>query len=200
MPEIWNAIAPGLPTLLGVIVGGLITYLTTQALETRKWKQQKRDTYLADYRDALKLALDWIDPINRAIDRATQIVLVYEKRVYVPESDPNGLRGDAAGPMKYWPDLAKELSTLDLRLASRALLPPGIIQGQNAIVDGLAELGDLAQHLADLRDYIANPRRHAPEEFGDENEVSALGLQEKIRSKLFALRRIGPGILGTHAR
>lgn len=44
--------------LIGVVIGGLITYLTTRALESRKWQQEKKDKLRERQREALALALD----------------------------------------------------------------------------------------------------------------------------------------------
>jgi hypothetical protein len=100
--------------LIGVIVGGLITYLTTRRLEERKWDREKRERFLRDRRDALRLIAEWIDPIDLAVDRAAkshalygygtpardvQVLLEEITRTKIPASArfllPSGLYGEA---------------------------------------------------------------------------------------------------------
>ena len=52
--------------LLGVIIGGLITYVI-----------QKRDEYIHDRREALALVLDWLDPIDLAVSHAVALFTFY---------------------------------------------------------------------------------------------------------------------------
>ena len=46
--------------LLGVIIGGLITYFVSKALDDRKWKQQKQDMLAEEKREAILFMLDKI--------------------------------------------------------------------------------------------------------------------------------------------
>ena len=62
-------------TILSVIVGGLITYFATSNIERRKWEQEKKDKLQEQRRDAIGLALEWVDPINIAVMRASALAM-----------------------------------------------------------------------------------------------------------------------------
>ena len=109
-----------LSTLLGVIVGGIITFLTTWTIENQKWKQQKKDKYLQDRREALGMAMDWIDPIDQAINHAISL------------SSPFG--GKLEEWRQYWPNLQGEIAKIDLRPRHRVLLHEDIYAGARPII------------------------------------------------------------------
>ena len=56
-----------LTIIFSVVVGGLITYLTTRKVEIQKWEQQKKDKRQEQYREAIAKALDWIAPMESAL-------------------------------------------------------------------------------------------------------------------------------------
>ena len=66
-----KSILDALLVLASVIIGGMITYLTTRSLENKRWKQQKTDKLQELRREALGLALEWIPPIEIALSQAT---------------------------------------------------------------------------------------------------------------------------------
>ena len=55
--------------LVGALIGGLVTYLATRAIEIRRWNQQKKDLLAEAKRNALTKTLDWLDPIDRALSK-----------------------------------------------------------------------------------------------------------------------------------
>jgi hypothetical protein len=99
--------------LISVVIGGLITYLTTRALESRKWKQEKKDKLQEKRREALALALEWLAPIEAAWIRASSVASAF-------------IRGDISEEefRKRWPDLLSELVKRDLPASLNVLLPP----------------------------------------------------------------------------
>jgi hypothetical protein len=100
--------------IFSVIVGGLITYLTTRAVEIQKWEQQKKDKRQEQYREALAMALDWIAPIESAMIKIETISSSYiMKHISKDEFQ------------KRWPNLLSTLSTLDKAIPARlqVLLP-----------------------------------------------------------------------------
>ncbi len=141
MPSFWSPIFPTLlATLLGVIVGGIITYLTTRTIEDQKWKQQKKDKYLQDRREALGLVLDWIDPIDRAVNRAIVLSSPY--------------REDRGEIRQRWPNLLEEIAKLDLRPHFRVLVPKDLYIGANPIINKLDEIYTLSIQLQEERTLI----------------------------------------------
>jgi hypothetical protein len=184
-----------LPLLLGVVVGGLITYLTTHALETQRWKQQKKDKYLEDRREALKLVLDWIDPIDRAINRAAVLANPFRMTF---------TGGNARRSELKWPDLLTEIAKMDLHPSSRYLLPPGIYSGANIIIAALDEIGNLDIQLTEAREQAVEQRKLHPEkqhhfkmdppsqfgEFDDEYQDRIRELQKELLNKLDELREL----------
>jgi hypothetical protein len=88
--------------ILSVVTGGIITYLTTRAIENQKWLQQKKDRQQEQYREALALALDWIAPIDTALVRIQSLSgALIGNRI---------TRGEF---QERWPDLLNELGHLD---------------------------------------------------------------------------------------
>jgi hypothetical protein len=55
--------------LIGVVVGGLIGYLSIRAGDRRKWKQEKAERMNEHTRDAIGIALEWIAPLEKALMR-----------------------------------------------------------------------------------------------------------------------------------
>ena len=156
MPGLWNIIIPVLSTLLGIGVGAWATYLTTSKIEAQKWKQQKKDKYLEDRREALKLLLDFIDPIDRSISKASMLASPFR-----PTYPGQNLREW----QQRWPDLQAELAKMDLRPASRYLLPEGLYGGANPIINLLDEIyvvrTRLTEELEILRTEKSNAKHNA---------------------------------------
>ncbi|MFZ5902254.1 MAG: hypothetical protein ACOYZ8_01705 [Chloroflexota bacterium] len=112
--------------ILSVITGGLITYLTTRAIENQKWKQQKKDRQQEQYREAIALALDWIAPIDTALVRIQSLsAAMIGHRITRDEFQ------------KRWPDLLNELGRLDRAMPARlkVLLPKKFYDGFSIIND-----------------------------------------------------------------
>ncbi len=142
LTDLWNTLAPGLPTLLGVIVGGFITYLTTQTLETQKWKQQKKDKFLDDRRRALRALMAWIQPMYDALDKAKYAFWIYMKDWY---SD--------------WPDLEADLAKLELDPSFRVMLPGGAYEEALPILKKFGEIRELNLQMNDeLKALLYKPR------------------------------------------
>jgi hypothetical protein len=119
-----------LTIIFSVIVGGLITYLTTRAIEIQKWEQQKKDKKQEQYRGALAMALDWIAPIESALTQIESISTSYIWKHISREEF-----------QKRWPDLLSKLSTLEKAIPARlqVLLPFATYNGLQ-IVKQIEEL------------------------------------------------------------
>ena len=63
--------------LIGTLIGAFITYLTTTAVENRKWQREKKDKLQEQKRDAFADALEWITPTNNALISACGLVFAY---------------------------------------------------------------------------------------------------------------------------
>lgn len=115
--------------LLGTLIGGLITYFSTRAVENRKWEQQKRDRLQEQRREASAIALEWLDPIRNALTKASLIssASLYERR-------------SAEELRKSWPDLLTALSRMDPPTKLQVLLPASTYERGLQIIHGLDEL------------------------------------------------------------
>lgn len=75
MEEIdWYLIFTSTMPLIGVLIGGLVTYFTVRTTEQIRWKQQKIDKFQEEYRQVLITAMDWIDPYRDAIYQANKVL------------------------------------------------------------------------------------------------------------------------------
>ncbi|GEM_PF-6001964 len=66
-----RAVFDVLSPLIGVIIGGLVTYFTTRAVEDRKWKREIRYEKQKELREGIAVALEWINPLHNALTRAS---------------------------------------------------------------------------------------------------------------------------------
>lgn len=104
----WDFIGP----LVGVIIGGLVTYLTTRQVEYAKWRWEKADRHKQDLREAIGEALNWVNPITNAVTTATMIANSL--------AQGRQTRDDIT---RDWPNLIGELARRELIPRQSALLP-----------------------------------------------------------------------------
>jgi hypothetical protein len=109
-------------TLLSVIVGGFITYLTTSTLESKKWKQEKKDKFQEQRRDAIGLALEWVDPIKIAVMQASALAMLFIN---------NNI--DFEELMREWPDSLHNIAHINIPARLRILVPSNIVEHANEI-------------------------------------------------------------------
>lgn len=100
--------------VVGVLVGGVVTYWATASVAERRWKQDKRDRRAAAEREAIAKALEWLDPIDRAIGTANMEV-----------SSLLQFHRDDEEFLGSFPNVLSALSKLDPTPAERVLLPAG---------------------------------------------------------------------------
>jgi hypothetical protein len=113
--------------LLGVLIGGLISYLATITAENRRWEQHKKDKLQEQCREAIGFALDWITPLDIALRRADSLIgALYYHRI------------DGDKFMRDWPDLITQLKDPPRKL--QVLLPPDTYSYTTEIIRGLEEL------------------------------------------------------------
>jgi hypothetical protein len=107
----------GLLSLLGVVVGGLITFLTGQVQERRRHRHERREKLDALRREALSAALEWIEPMREAHIQASSLISAALHGGYA-DGEENIL--------SKWPSLLDALAEQDLPGHQRAVLPRGL--------------------------------------------------------------------------
>jgi len=118
-----------LATLVSVITGGLITYLTTRSMENKKWEQQKKDKLQEQRREAIGLALEWLAPIDEALMRGSAAA-----RAFMHKSI------DRDTLVKGWPELSITLARKDIPARLQVLLSPSTYRLISEIIEQLANL------------------------------------------------------------
>ena len=118
-----------LGTLLAVIVGGLLTSITTFIIERQKWKRERKNKLDELKREACGAALEWIGPMRNAEFIASSLVM-------------NALQGEFEheGFLSDYPYLAGELEKSDLSGVQRASLPHDFYSRGHRIVRDLDKL------------------------------------------------------------
>ncbi|MCH8270859.1 MAG: hypothetical protein IH985_06570 [Planctomycetes bacterium] len=101
--------------LAGVLIGGLVTYWATRAIEVRRWNQEKKDRLAHAKREAVAKALGWLDPMDRALASVNMKVsallhcdIDYEQFLI------------------QFPNLISDLAKMDLPADLRLLLPADV--------------------------------------------------------------------------
>ncbi|HEO70030.1 MAG TPA: hypothetical protein ENN80_02130 [Candidatus Hydrogenedentes bacterium] len=115
--------------LLGVLLGGLITFLTMSGVERQRWRHERREKFLGLKRDALAASLEWIEPMRNAETRASSLVM-------------SAIRGEIDDEhfLNEFPHLLGDLVRKDLAASQRAVLPDNIHARGLRIVRELDEL------------------------------------------------------------
>jgi hypothetical protein len=115
--------------LLGVAVGGLITFITMLTVEHKKWQQERKEKLLSLKREALAAALEWIVPMRNAEIRASSLLMA---AIHGTIDDERFL--------KEFPYLLGELVKKDLPANQRAVLPDDVYSRGHRIVRELDEI------------------------------------------------------------
>lgn len=116
-------------SLLGVLVGGVISFLTSAKLERQRSKRERRDKLDVARREALGAVLEWIEPMRNAEIRASSLVTA-------------AIQGDIDDDEfnKEFPYLLGELKKKDLPGSQRALLPQDTYARGIGVVQELEQL------------------------------------------------------------
>lgn len=128
LSKLWTVAGP----LLGVVVGGLISSLTSRSLERQRWRHDRQERLAALRREALAATLEWIEPMRNAEIRASSLVRA-------------ALGGDFEHErfFKEFPYLLGDLIKMDLPADQRAVLPDDVYVRGHRIVRKLDELRGL---------------------------------------------------------
>jgi len=121
--------------LLSVIVGGLITYFTTRALEHHRWQVEQKVELIKRKREALGQALVWADIVDRDITKATLLAGNFIEGMIGEDEFRQG-----------WPNLLSELAAKDLPPNLGVLLPDDAYRMGQQIVRQLNNLYVLSLH------------------------------------------------------
>ena len=115
--------------LIGVMVGGAVTYVVTTASERVRRQHEKADRLVDAKRQGLIFALRWLDPMESAATTAGLMAT-------------SGLRGefDHTEFMKKWPYLLGDLEEHDIPIELRVLLPNSLYHKGHRIVRAMEEL------------------------------------------------------------
>lgn len=115
--------------LLGVIVGGLISYFTARGIEHQRWRRERQEKLTGLRRDALAAVLEWIEPMRNAENRASMLVM-------------SAIRGefDHDKFLEEFPYLLGELIKKELPANQRAVLPDDVYACGHRIVRELDDL------------------------------------------------------------
>ena len=156
--------------LVGVVVGGLVTYLTTRAIESKRWEQQKKDKLAEQRREAIGLALEWLAPIESVLTEASLLA----SRLIRGTMSEDEFRG-------RFPDLVALLANKDLPARLRVLLP----------LDAYSIALQIVREVEDLRAFslISRPVGTTTAEEWTERLDSVAESLERMQQMLSALER-----------
>jgi hypothetical protein len=128
-----KSVFDALMVLVSVIIGGLVTYFTTQAIEHKKWRERKQDKMQEYRREALALALEWLPPIEIAIYKASVLSSGFLRN----ELSEDKMRKD-------WPHLLHDLAMKDLPMRFNVLLPSATQKRIDDIISLIEDLQSFA--------------------------------------------------------
>lgn len=132
--------------LLGALVGGLITFITTIGVERQKWHRERQEKLASLKREALTVALEWIEPMRNAETHASGLVMSAISGEFDHESFVN-----------QFPRLLGELVEKDIPASQRAVLPDDIYTRGHRIIRDLDELRCLGVKYGQKARYMDKP-------------------------------------------
>lgn len=132
--------------LLGVLLGGFISYFTAHGVERQRWKRERQEKLASLRRDALAAALEWIEPMRNAETRASSLVMA-------------AIQGNVDDEhfLKEFPYLLGELVKKDLLANQRAVLPDNVYARGHRIVRDIDELSYLGVKYCQKARNIGKP-------------------------------------------
>jgi hypothetical protein len=124
-----DPVLAALGSLLGVIVGGLVTYFVTTAAEKQRWRQEKADRLALDRRAAVSKALGWLDPMDLALSTASMSVTSLLQ-----------LNLEHQEFRTQYPHLVSDLAKMDVPPDLRLLLPASVYSDGHRILRAFEEI------------------------------------------------------------
>lgn len=158
---------PWWSSLVGVVIGGVISALTTYLLDRRRWRRSRQDKKDEVRRQAIESAFAWLDPMYSALMNAE----VRAYKLLNPGGDDEEFRDT-------YPDLIHTLAKLDLPAHHRLLLPPGTYASGKSIN---REFDEFKYGALDLWEKVHYPQ-HSPAM----NEIDA---REQCSNRIAGIRK-----------
>jgi hypothetical protein len=161
-----KSIVDALFPLLGVIIGGLVTYYTTRSLESRKWKLEKDQKIKEQKREALALALEWVSPLRNEVIRASGVSIAYQKGT-ITEEEYRKRQPTSTGlpivdpPAKLRVFLPADIypKLLDIVRSFDDLYYDGFCQREGGLVEVLGKNTELKRKLDEMEDRLVSEYR-----------------------------------------
>ena len=130
---LFDILVPLVSGLIGTITGGFITYLTTRAIEGRKWQREKEEKLKEQKREAISVALEWIAPLDQSLTQASIASSAFQQGDIDQEKF-----------LKDYPYVISSLTTLDPPARLRVMLPENSYAMSLEVIRGIDELKSLA--------------------------------------------------------
>lgn len=127
--ELFDVFVPQLSLVVGILLGGVTTFLTTSALERHKWKRDLSYRYQEGRRRAILAAFGWVRPLQQALTKAASGSSAHQSG-----------RIDKDTFLERYPDVISTLVKLDPPAHLKALLPKAAYPISFEIIRGLEEL------------------------------------------------------------
>ncbi len=137
--------------LVGVLVGGLITFLTVSAIETRKWRHQMKERRAEDMRATLRKTADWISTVDFAASRAQAAAGQTSEVWFRLVAELGGVQGDLADAFLLAPDLQQINSVISQQLGCLQLYEETQLQDRSSREKLLMELTGLRKLAGEFR-------------------------------------------------
>lgn len=68
--DVLDVLIPLVSSLVGILIGGAIAYISVRSSDNRKWEQEKKDKLSVERREAIAIALEWFNPFRDAMTKA----------------------------------------------------------------------------------------------------------------------------------
>ncbi len=137
--------------LVGVLVGGLVTFLAASGIETQKWRQQMKERHAEDVRATLRRAAEWIGMLEFAANRAQAAAGQTEEVWFRFVAELGDVRGEPADTFLLAPDLQQINSVIVQQLACLQLYDETQLQGRSSREKLLTELTGLRKLAGEFR-------------------------------------------------
>ncbi len=137
--------------LVGVLVGGLITFLTASAIETQKWKQQMKERRAEDMRATLRKTAEWIGTVEFAVSRAQAAAGQGAEVWFRLVTELGGVQGDLADVFLLGPDLQQINSVIVQQLGCLQLYEETQLEERSSQERLLTELTGLRKLAGEFR-------------------------------------------------
>ena len=137
--------------LVGVFVGGLITFLTVSAIETQKWREQMTERRAEDLRATLRNAAEWIGTVEFAVSRAQAAAGQTAEAWFHLVAELGGVQGELTDAFLLAPDLQQINSVIVQQLGCLQLYEETQLEERSSRDKLLTELTGLRKLAGEFR-------------------------------------------------